>query len=79
MPTGFRLYLFTFKDLLHADIHFVWTVQTFKKHIEFMPESVMMNLVCLHVFLHVGLLGKGSSADDALERFLSRVTVGRKQ
>lgn len=44
-----------------------------------MPESVTMNLVCLHVFLHVGLLGKGSSADDALERFLSCVTVGRKQ
>lgn len=42
-----------------------------------MPESVTVNLVCLHVFLHIGLLGKGSSADDALERFLSCVTVGR--
>ncbi len=36
------------------------------------------NLVCLHVFLHVGLLGKGSATDDALKRFLSCVTAGRK-
>lgn len=36
-------------------------------------------LVCLHVFLHVGLLGKGSATDDALKRFLSCVTGGKKK
>lgn len=47
-------------------------------------EIQFSDLVRLHVFLYVGLLGEGSAADDALKRFLSCVTgnhgfrLGRK-
>lgn len=33
----------------------------------------------LHVLLHIGLLGKGSAAHDALEGLLACVTGGRRQ
>lgn len=46
-----------------------------------LKETVIscVNLVCLHVFLHVGLLGKSSATDDALKWFLSCVAVKGKQ
>lgn len=37
------------------------------------------HLVCLHVLLHVGLLGEGSATYDALERLLARMTTNKKK
>lgn len=47
----------------------------------FIKQAVVccVNLVCLHVFLHIGLLGKGSATHNALKRLLSCVAEKGKQ
>lgn len=46
------------------------------QHHSEMYQNMFIDLVRLHVFLYIGLLGKWSATDDALKWFLSCVTDG---
>lgn len=55
----------------HSSMHVLWLCHV---RLEAKPSPTRY-LVRLHVLFHVGLLRKGSAADDALEGLLSGVTA----